>query len=141
METIEVRTRVHTEFVPITRLVAEAVQRSGVQEGVCVLTSAHTTAGLTINENSDPNVLRDMIYLLDRLVPWNDPNYKHYEGNSAAHLKTSLMGTSLTVIVEDGRLVLGRWQEIFLCEFDGPRSRRIHVQVIPAESGKKEDRE
>ncbi|NLM55397.1 MAG: YjbQ family protein [Firmicutes bacterium] len=140
MKTIEIRTSCRSEFVPISHLVAEVVRQSGINSGVCVLSTAHTTAGLTINENSDPDVIRDLLYLLDRLVPWSDPNYKHYEGNTAAHLKASLMGAALSVIVDEGRLVLGRWQEIFLCEFDGPRSRRVHIQILPSESGAGEGR-
>lgn len=140
MEVIEIRTKAHTELVPITHLINEAVKRSGVRRGACILSSAHTTAGLTVNENSDPDVAHDLIYALERLAPWDDPNYRHGEGNSAAHVKTSLTGTSLTLIVEEGRLVLGRWQEVFLCEFDGPRSRSVYVQVIPAENRAEEGR-
>ncbi|HHT73067.1 MAG TPA: YjbQ family protein [Firmicutes bacterium] len=141
METIEVRTKERTEFVPITHLVSEVVRGSGVMQGICVLSTGHTTAGLTVNENSDPDVIHDLIYLLERVAPWDDPHYRHYEGNSAAHLKSSLMGTSLTLIVDQGSLVLGRWQGIFLCEFDGPRTRKVHMQVIPTDNGKKGDGE
>ena len=99
---------------------------------MCIITTTHTTAGLTINEGADPDVVSDMLYLLDKLVPWDDPRYKHLEGNTAAHLKTSLMGTSLQVIIAGGQLRLGRWQEIYLCEFDGPRTRQVSVQILPA---------
>ncbi len=132
MQTITVRTNKNAEFVPISHLVEEVVRRSGVKAGACIITTDHTTCGLTINEGADPDVVYDMLYLLDKLVPWNDPNYRHYEGNTAAHLKTSLMGTSLHVIISDGQIRLGRWQEIYLCEFDGPRTRQVHVQVVLA---------
>ncbi|NLM39483.1 MAG: YjbQ family protein [Firmicutes bacterium] len=132
METISVHTTTRSEFVPISHLVEEVVRRSGVTAGVCIITTTHTTAGLTINEGADPDVVSDMLYLLDKLVPWDDPRYKHLEGNTAAHLKTSLMGTSLQVIIAGGQLRLGRWQEIYLCEFDGPRTRQVSVQILPA---------
>jgi len=109
------------------------VRESGVQSGVCVVFVPHTTAGVTINENADPDVVRDMDAALGKAVPWS-ANYAHAEGNAAAHVKASLMGSSVTVPVEEGRLVLGTWQGIYFCEFDGPRKRRVHVQVLSDEA-------
>jgi len=125
---IEVRTRSHDELVDITDGVQQVVGRSGVQTGFCHVFVPHTTAGLTLNENWDPAVRRDMLMVLARLVPWDD-DYQHGEGNSAAHVKASLMGFSHTLLVESGRLVLGSWQGIYLAEFDGPRRRRVLVRV------------
>jgi secondary thiamine-phosphate synthase enzyme len=127
MQKLAVRTRTRTEFIDITRDVQQAVAAMGVREGrVCVFVP-HTTAGVTINEHADPDVARDMGMVLDRLVPWDDPEYRHGEGNSAAHVKASLMGSSAHVLVEGGQLCLGTWQGIFLCEFDGPRTRSVWV--------------
>ena len=108
--------------------IADAVKESGVQEGVCLLWVPHTTAGVTINENADPSVVRDILYELGKLIPLEN-GYHHSEGNSAAHIKSSLFGPSLTLIVTGGRLVLGTWQSIYFCEFDGPRRRRLYVKV------------
>lgn len=129
METITVRTTGRTDLKNITREVSAAVAGAGKKEGACVVFVAHTTAGITINENADPAVSEDIAAALERLVPWNGP-YKHMEGNSAAHVKASLMGSSVTVPLHDGRLVLGTWQGIFFCEFDGPRTRQVHIQII-----------
>lgn len=126
------RTASRCDLVEITGRVAEAVARSGVREGAVVLQSLHTTAGLTVNENADPDVVHDLLEKLDRLVPRSEPFYRHAEGNSDSHLKTSLVGSSVTVIVHDGRPLLGRWQGIYLCEFDGPRERTVAVQVLAA---------
>ena len=115
-------------FVDVTERVAEAIRESGVVDGVCVAFCPHTTAGLTINENADPDVVRDMLLGLDRAYP-DRPEFRHAEGNSAAHLKASALGSSVTVIVSAGRPVLGTWQGIYLCEFDGPRNRHILVSV------------
>lgn len=128
METISVKTGGRTDLRNITGEVERVLGRSGAQEGICTVFVAHTTAGVTINENADPAVSDDIASTLDRMVPWNGP-YRHGEGNSAAHLKASLMGSSVTVPIHRGRLVLGTWQGIFLCEFDGPRTRDIHIQV------------
>jgi len=125
---IEVRTRSHDELVDITDRVQQVVGRSGVQTGLCHVFVPHTTAGLTLNENWDPAVRRDMLMALVRLVPWDD-DYQHGEGNSAAHVKASLVGFSHTLLVESGRLILGSWQGIYLAEFDGPRRRRVLVRV------------
>jgi secondary thiamine-phosphate synthase enzyme len=115
-------------FVDITAEIESAVTQSGITEGTCVVCVPHTTAGVTINENADPDVRRDIIDTLERLVPWTG-NYRHSEGNAAAHVKASLMGSSATVPVEAGHLRLGTWQGIFLCEFDGPRRREIWVTI------------
>lgn len=129
---IEVRTRSHDELVDITNEVQGVVSRHGVTAGLCHVFVPHTTAGLTLNENWDPSVRRDVLVALDKLVPWDD-DYQHGEGNSAAHVKASLMGFSHTLLVEDGRLVLGSWQGIYLTEFDGPRQRRVWVSVQPSD--------
>jgi secondary thiamine-phosphate synthase enzyme len=104
------------------------VTASGVEQGLCVVFVPHTTAGVTINENADPAVCRDIVAELNKVIPFDD-NYAHSEGNSAAHLKSSLVGQSLTVPIEDGKLALGAWQGIYFCEFDGPRTRRVYVMV------------
>jgi secondary thiamine-phosphate synthase enzyme len=127
-QTISVQTHQHSQVVDITAQVQRAVRESGVQEGVVVVYCPHTTAGLTINENADPSVVADIIETLEKLVPWR-AGYHHTEGNAAAHIKSSLLGHALTVLVEGGRLVLGTWQGLFFCEFDGPRSRRVLVSV------------
>ena len=131
METFAVRTSDRTEFKDITRDVSSVASAAGVAEGLCVVFIPHTTAGVTIYENADPHARMDIESTLDRMVPWTGP-YKHSEGNSAAHVKASLVGSSVTVPVSRGRLALGTWQGIYLCEFDGPRTRSVHVQVVPA---------
>ena len=130
METFTVRTRTHAEFVEITHQVQEQVVQSGIDTGVVHVFVPHTTAGITMNENADPSVVHDMLADLDRLVPPRQPYYQHYEGNSPGHFKASLMGSSVSVLVDGGRLVLGTWQGIYLCEFDGPRTRKIHLQLV-----------
>ena len=130
MEEIRVRTSRRSEMVEITDRVQRIVADAGLDEGAAVLQSLHTTAGLTINENADPDVVHDVLGKLERLVPREEPFYRHAEGNSDSHLKTSVFGPSLTVIVSGGRLVLGTWQGIYLCEFDGPRERRVAVQLL-----------
>ena len=129
METIEVSSSAHDQFVDITAQVQAVVKKSGVKSGVVTVFSAHTTAGLTINENADPDVTADILAGLESMVPWNAA-WRHAEGNSAAHIKASMMGFSQTVFIEGGRLVLGTWQAIYLCEFDGPRTRKVHARVI-----------
>jgi len=128
MPEIRVSTSSHTELVDITTDVQRAVSESGVQDGVCHIYVPHTTAGVTINENADPSVREDILMELNRVIPLQD-NYKHLEGNAAAHIKASIVGSSETILVERGRLVLGTWQGIFFCEFDGPRSRRVLTKV------------
>ncbi len=113
----------------ITGPVIEAVQKTGMKDGLCVIFTPHTTAAVTINENADPSVPRDILMELNKIVPFDD-RYQHSEGNSAAHIKSSLVGCSQTLLIESGRLLLGAWQGIFFCEFDGPRNRQVHVKVI-----------
>ena len=124
----EVRTRRRAELVDITERVAEAVQRSGVAEGTCVVFIPHTTAGVTINEGADPDVANDIASHLSELVP-KEAAFEHAEGNSDSHIKTALVGASCTAPVRGGKLALGTWQAIFLCEWDGPRTRRVEVAV------------
>jgi len=129
MEKLSVRTSSRTDLRDITSEVAVAVKKSQAEAGACVVSVPHTTAGITINENADPSVREDIANTLDRMVPWEGP-YRHAEGNAAAHVKAALVGHSLTVPVQGARLVLGTWQGIYLCEFDGPRSRTVYVQVL-----------
>ncbi len=129
METLTVKTSSRTDLRDITREVASAAVETGVEEGICMVVIPHTTAGVTINENADPAVREDLASTFDRMVPWDGP-YRHAEGNSAAHVKSSMVGHSVMVPVHEGRLVLGTWQGIYLCEFDGPRTRKVHVQVL-----------
>jgi secondary thiamine-phosphate synthase enzyme len=117
------------DFIDITQFVREAVAKSGITDGVAIIYCPHTTAGITINENADPDVVIDMLHGLNKAFPYR-PEFRHTEGNSAAHLKASVTGSSVTVIVDKGRLVLGTWQNIYFCEFDGPRTRKLFVKVI-----------
>ncbi len=128
MEVIEVSTRSRTEMVDINRQVAACVQKSGVKEGLCILYVPHTTAAVTINEGADPSVKRDVLKMLNDLIPF-EAGYSHTEGNSAAHIKSSVVGVTQVIPVKDGAPVLGTWQTIFFCEFDGPRRRNVHVTV------------
>jgi len=132
VEIIELSTRARTQAVDITRQVDGIVSKSAMPRGAVVVFSTHTTAGVTINENADPDVIADVMAALDRLVPQRG-GYAHREGNSDSHVKTSLVGISVTVPVEDGKLVLGTWQGIYFCEFDGPRRRRVVVQLLPGQ--------
>lgn len=116
------------KLLDITRQVARIVQESGVEEGICFVFCPHTTAGLTINENADPDVKKDILQGLEKMVPALP--YSHMEGNSPAHIKASLMGFSLQVLIQDSSLVLGTWQGIYFCEFDGPRTRNVHIQIM-----------
>lgn len=127
-ERISTQTRV--EIVDITPRVDAVVQQAGVKEGICVVYVPHTTAAVTINENADPDVKHDLLEKLTAMVPAHENYYRHAEGNSDSHLKTALVGPSVTLIVNRGKLVLGTWQGIYFCEFDGPRSRSFHVQVL-----------
>jgi secondary thiamine-phosphate synthase enzyme len=126
----EVRTSTQTEFIDITRSVQEAVKKTGVKNGICIIFIPHTTAAVTINENADPSVIQDILMELNKIVPFKN-QYQHMEGNSPAHVKSSLVGCSEIVFVESGEVALGTWQGIFFCEFDGPRNRKVHVKVIP----------
>lgn len=132
MQTFRIRTTRHTQFLNIDSEVSEIVAQSGVRNGVCHVFIPHTTAGVTINENADSDVTADMEKGLERFVPWR-ADYAHSEGNSAAHIKASLMGSSQTVIIRDGALALGTWQSLYFCEFDGPRNRQVWVQIIADE--------
>jgi len=125
----EVRTPSHACLIDITTQVDRIASQSGIEEGACHVFIPHTTAGVTINENADPTVRSDMLKELDKIVPWRD-NYDHSEGNSAAHIKAGLLGSSVIVLVSRGRLDLGTWQGIFLAEFDGPRTRKVWVKVM-----------
>ena len=129
MDIIEIRTRAKEEFVDLTAEVGRVVAASGVASGVCVVAVPHTTAGVTVNENADPNERADLLMTLRRIVPDTLP-YAHAEGNSPAHVKAALVGSSATLLVEGGRLQLGTWQGVFFCEFDGPRTRKVWVKVI-----------
>jgi secondary thiamine-phosphate synthase enzyme len=129
IQTFQVRTSTQTEFIDITRSVREAVRKTGMENGICIIFIPHTTAGVTINENADPSVVQDVVMELNKIVPFKD-QYRHGEGNSPAHIKASLVGCSEIVFVESGKLVLGTWQGIFFCEFDGPRNRKVDVKVI-----------
>jgi len=129
MPLISVPTRQRTEMVDITAEVQRVVRDSGVREGLCVVHVPHTTAGVTINENADPDVVRDILHELNKVIPFED-GYRHSEGNSAAHVKSSLVGCDQTIPIAEGRMVLGTWQAVFFCEFDGPRSRKAFVQVL-----------
>jgi secondary thiamine-phosphate synthase enzyme len=125
---INVKTRSRTEFVDITSDVQGLVDESGIKNGVCYVYVPHTTAGVTINEGADPSVVRDIQTVLNKLIPHNG-DYKHAEGNSDSHIKTSLFGASQTVIIDEGRLLLGTWQAIFFCEFDGARNRKVILKL------------
>jgi secondary thiamine-phosphate synthase enzyme len=124
-----VRTGSGTQLLNITSQVREAVRSSGVKEGICLVSVPHTTAGVTVNEAADPSVVQDMMMELGKIVPLRD-NYSHMEGNSAAHIKSTLVGSSCTLPVTSGDLVLGTWQGVFFCEFDGPRTRRVRVTLV-----------
>lgn len=127
--TLPVKTSRHSEFVNITDDAASCISSSGMNSGICVVYVPHTTCGITINEAADPAVKSDMIMELNKIVPLND-GYQHFEGNSAAHIKSSLMGFSVTIPVSSGKLTLGTWQGIYLCEFDGPRQRKVFIQLV-----------
>ena len=129
MDTIEIRTQRREDLVDLTGEIGRIVAASGRREGVCLVYVPHTTAGVTINEHADPDVKADILMTLARMVPDSLP-YAHAEGNSPAHVKAGLVGPSVSVIIEDGRLRLGTWQGIFLCEFDGPRTRKVWVKII-----------
>lgn len=129
MKTVHINTRKRTEFVDITADIRKTVSDLKLSDGAVTIFVPHTTAGITINENADPDVTRDMAAALDRMVPW-EAGYHHSEGNSAAHVKASMMGSSVRILVQNGQLQLGTWQSVYFCEFDGPRSR--HFWVAPA---------
>ena len=126
---LSVKTSSRTELIDITSKIAKLVKESGVAEGLCMLYVPHTTGAVTINESADPSVKGDILMVLNQIIPW-DADYKHMEGNSPAHVKSTLVGASELVAIENGALMLGTWQGIFFCEFDGPRTRKVHVRII-----------
>jgi len=126
---LSVKTRETTELVDITSDINRLVQESGVDQGLCMLYVPHTTAAVTINESADPSVKSDMLKIINQIIPW-EAGYRHLEGNSAAHIKTTLVGSSELIAIENNQLALGTWQGIFFCEFDGPRSRKLQVRMI-----------
>jgi secondary thiamine-phosphate synthase enzyme len=127
---LEIKTQKRDQFIEITDQVRELVRRENMKDGIAIVYSPHTTAGITINENADPDVVRDMLMRLDEVYPWEHPKYRHAEGNTASHLKASTMGTSQTVLVTNGQLLLGTWQGIYFCEFDGPRRRNVYIKIL-----------
>ena len=129
MEQFKVKTNARDQMIDITGQVSAIVAQSTVEKGVVVVYVPHTTAGITINENADPDVIHDLLAQLDTMVPHSQPFYRHVEGNSAAHVKASMVGASATVLIEHGRMVLGQWQGLYFCEFDGPRTRRVLIDV------------
>lgn len=129
LETIQVNTPDHAAMVDVTDLIARKVKDSGVKSGLCVVYMPHTTAGVTVNEGADPAVAQDILDTLAKMVPWRG-EYQHTEGNAAAHVKALLVGSSSSIIIDNGRLLLGTWQRIFLCEFDGPRTRKIRIKIM-----------
>ncbi len=125
---ITIPTHSKTELVDITSEIEKIVEASGVKEGICWVFIPHTTAGITSNEGADPSVKRDILSQLDKLIPWAE-SYQHLEGNAPAHIKASMVGSSQTLIIESGKLLLGTWQSVYLCEFDGPRHRKVIIKV------------
>lgn len=130
LHTLELSTASRDEMRDITREIISLVHQSGVKEGTVLVYCPHTTAGIAINENADPDVRHDVLLRLDEVYPWEHPKYRHAEGNTASHLKSITCGPSQTVIITEGELLLGRWQGIYFCEFDGPRRRQYHVKIM-----------
>lgn len=126
---LKIDTSKREEFKDITNEIDEIVKNSDIDKGIVNVFVQHTTAGITINENADPDVVRDMLSTFDKIVPFED-NYKHYEGNSHAHIKASMLGSSVSIPIEEGKMILGTWQGIYFCEFDGPRNRKVVVSII-----------
>jgi secondary thiamine-phosphate synthase enzyme len=126
---ITVESLSRTQFIDITSHVNDKIRKAGIETGLCMLFIPHTTAAITINESADPNVKKDIETALDKLAPWDD-GYRHMEGNSAAHIKSTLVGASELVAIENSQIVLGTWQGIFFCEFDGPRTRKVHLKIL-----------
>ena len=133
IQRISISTKAKVEFQDITRLIQDIVSSAHIRSGVCHVFVPHTTAGVTINEHADPSVVKDIAAQFDVLVPQHD-NYRHLEGNSPAHIKATIVGSSETIIIDNGRLVLGTWQGIFFCEFDGPRNRDVLIKLVPDEN-------
>ena len=117
-------------LVDISEYIKQDIKSSGILNGIVVVYCPHTTAGITINENADPDVVRDLVYGFEKAYPTHDSNYKHFEGNSHSHLKSSTVGASQTLILNDGKLILGTWQDVYFCEFDGPRNRTFYVKIL-----------
>ena len=132
MEKFTVRSTDHTSIIDITQQIQSIVTASGIKNGICYVFIPHTTAGISINENADPDVKADILKEINKVIPFKD-SYRHMEGNSAAHIKSSLFGNTETIFLENGRLQLGTWQGIFFCEFDGPRTRQVWIKLIPSE--------
>jgi len=130
MTEFHVKTSARNQLVEITDQVRDAINAAGTKSGLCVVYCTHTTAAITVNENADPDVVHDMLLYLNRTVPKDQPGFRHGEGNSDSHIKASLVGPSVTLLVNDGDLALGRWQGVYFCEFDGPRSRTVMVKVV-----------
>ncbi len=128
IHTINMSTRAHDQMIDITKEIKVLIRNNDIHEGTALIYCPHTTAGIAVNENTDPDVRHDVLMLLDEIYPWTHPKYRHNEGNSAAHLKAIFTGSSQTIIIENGKLVLGRWQSIYFCEFDGPRQRSCYVK-------------
>lgn len=126
---LKIDTSKREEFKDITNKIVDIVKNSDIDKGIVNVFVQHTTAGITINENADPDVVRDMLSTFDKIVPFED-NYKHYEGNSHAHIKASMLGSSVSIPIEEGKMILGTWQGIYFCEFDGPRNRKVVVSII-----------
>ena len=126
---LSVKTRKRTEFVDITSEINHLIQKSGTDQGLCMIYVPHTTAAVTINESADPSVKSDILMTLNQIIPW-EANYRHLEGNSPAHIKSTLVGSSELIAIENQRLILGTWQGIFFCEFDGPRTRKVDVRIM-----------
>ena len=130
--TFTVKSKSRTQLIDITSEIQKAVRSSGISEGLCMLYVPHTTAAITINESADPSVASDIMMVLNEVIPWK-ADYRHLEGNSPAHIKSTLVGASEVVAIENGSLVLGTWQGIFFCEFDGPRTRSVHMRLLKGE--------
>jgi secondary thiamine-phosphate synthase enzyme len=126
---LSVKTRERTELIDITSDINKLIQKSGVAQGLCMIFVPHTTAAVTINESADPSVKSDILKILNQIIPW-EANYRHLEGNSPAHIKSTLVGSSELIAIENQRLILGTWQGIFFCEFDGPRTRKVDVRIV-----------
>ena len=126
---LSVKTRERTELIDITSDINQLIQKSGIDQGLCMVYVPHTTAAVTINESADPSVKSDILMVLNQIIPW-EANYRHLEGNSPAHIKSTLVGSSELVAIDNQRLILGTWQGIFFCEFDGPRTRKVDVRIV-----------
>ncbi|WP_100405355.1 secondary thiamine-phosphate synthase enzyme YjbQ [Bacillus solitudinis] len=129
-KTLYLKTNTRDQMLDITSMIEEWIQELGIKNGVVIVSSLHTTAGVTVNENADPDVKVDMLRRLDEIYPWEHPKDRHMEGNTAAHLKTSTVGHSQTLVIKNGQLVLGTWQGVYFCEFDGPRSRKCFLKIL-----------